>query len=109
MLETPGVFFEQLFVLAGYLQRTVQQTQVAVAPYVFALAFGKGKFFKVDAQQHHAAGLSAPFPKIAAKHQISPIAPPVFAETIKNHRMERLHSYVRFNLLRIERYVAENG
>lgn len=109
VFEASGMIFEQLFVLPGYLERTVQQAQVAVAPDAFALAFGKFKFLEVDAQEHHATGLSSPFPKIATKHQICPITPAIFAKTVENQRMERLHADVSFNLLRIERDVLEYG
>ena len=93
---------EQCFVHGGNADGTAQHGEVGIAPQTFALAFTKLKILQSDAQQNDPAGMPPPFPEIAAKQEIRPIRPAVFAKSIEHSRMQRLHRDVLFDVIRIE-------
>jgi hypothetical protein len=93
------VFFKQRFVALRNADAAPVNIQVGIAPQSTPLAFGKRKAIEPDAQHHHAARLIAPFPKVAAEHQIRPVTPPVFAKQVEYPRIERLHGHVFLNVL----------
>jgi len=105
--KAPGMPLKQQFVHRLNVDGPADEGKIFVAAQVLALAFAELKAIKFDAKQHHATRLAAPFPIIAAKQQIRPIRPAIFAKAVEDLRVQRLHGRIFFNQVRIEGNVAE--
>jgi hypothetical protein len=99
---------EQNFVPAQNAQRAAQNAQISIAAQATALTFTHLKSIEANSQQHHPARLAPPFPVIAAKNQVRPVAPTILTKAVKHHRVQRLHRDVLLDVVGIERDIAKD-
>ena len=107
MVKTSSMPFKKQFMPAQNAQWAAQNAQIRISPDATPLAFAELKTIQPYAQQYHATWLTTPFPEIATKYQIRPIAPAIFTKPVKYHWMQWFHLDILLDVIRIERNVPK--